>query len=82
MRSTTFNNEKSFTTGEEFFESYGNPHPPQKEEPQEYFIGDIYDRYDGLRDGRWPEPNIDDGHVVFINVCHISDSLQTLCSQG
>lgn len=37
-----------------FFESWGNPHPPQTSEPLEYFIGDIYDRYDALSDGNWP----------------------------
>lgn len=60
MRSTTFD-AKGFDAGVRFFESYGNPHPPQKEEPQEYFIGDVYDRYDALKEGRWPEPASDDG---------------------
>lgn len=65
MRSTTFDLDKELSSDFlSFPQSAGNPHPAQTTEPAEYFVGDIYDRHDALRDGRWPSDQPGDGPYV------------------
>ena len=62
MRSTTFHFDK-VVHETSFPESWGNPHPPQTAEPREYFIGDIYERYDALSSNNWPENDHDSPYL-------------------
>lgn len=59
MRFTTFDEKDKEVR--QFFESWANPHPPQTKNPREYFIGDIYERYEALADEAWPGDDPRDG---------------------
>lgn len=59
MKFTTFDEKDDEVR--HYFESWANPHPPQTKSPREYFIGDIYERYETLADGAWPGDDPRDG---------------------
>lgn len=59
MNFTTFDEKESKVR--QYPQSWANPHPPQTKSPREYFIGDIYERYEALADGVWPGDDPRDG---------------------
>lgn len=59
MKFTTFDEKDK--GARQYFESWANPHPPQTQIPREYFIGDIYERYEALADEAWPGDDPRDG---------------------
>ena len=46
------------------FQSYQNPHIPQDDEPIEYYVGTIYERFKELRSGNYSSIRTSDGSVV------------------